>query len=45
MRSQFSPIAGRIRDDDVVIYVDADDVAALTEALVHPIRPTAVSVL
>lgn len=40
-----SPIAGRIRDDYVVIFVDADDVAALTETLVHPIRPSAVAVL
>ena len=41
----FSPISGRIRDDYVVIFVDADDVAALTETLVHPVRPSAVTVL
>ena len=28
-----------------MIFVDADDVAALAETLVHPVRPSAVAVL
>ena len=39
------PVSGRVRDDDVVVFVDADDGSGLSEALEHPVGPATVAVL
>ena len=39
------PIAGRIGDNDVMIFVDSDDSPGLPEAHEHPVGPASVAVL